>query len=320
MANGNVIITHKPAQTVRNVQFSLHAPEAASVFVTGDFDDWQGNIHALEQKAPGVWTATVALPPGRYHYRFIVDGKWRNDPNCDRRVDNPLSSQPRCDCCEIRVSHSTPHMPEPLHPLQEVPMLDTAVAPNVTEVFETHLNPILGVAYGTARHMTRNDDDAEDLVQEAALRAFRSFHTFEEGTNFKAWFFRILTNLFYEKHRKREREPDTVSIEDAPDLYLYTQTLNAGLHAQTSDPAALVLGKMTVDDITAAIAELPQEYRVVCSLYFMEELSYEEIAEAVGCPIGTVRSRLHRARKMLQKALWHIAEEQGVVDALAAAA
>jgi RNA polymerase sigma-70 factor (ECF subfamily) len=190
------------------------------------------------------------------------------------------------------------------------------VAVSSAEKFEALFEPILTAAYGTARHMTRNDDDAADLVQEAALRAFRSFHTFEEGTNFKAWFFRILTNLFYEKHRKTEREVGTVSLEDAPDLYLFTQTVNAGLHAQHEDPAAAVLGKMTEEEIAAAIAALPEEYRVVCSLYFMEEFSYEEIAALIGCPIGTVRSRLHRGRKMLQKALWHIAEEHGIVAAL----
>jgi RNA polymerase sigma-70 factor (ECF subfamily) len=182
--------------------------------------------------------------------------------------------------------------------------------------FESLLMPILGAAYGAARNMTRHNDDAEDLVQEAALRAFRAFHTFEEGTNFKAWFFRILTNLFYEKHRKREREPDTVSIEEAPDLFLYTQTVAAGLHERSADPAALVLSNMTTEQIVAAIAALPEEYRVVASLYFMEEFSYEEIATMIGCPIGTVRSRLHRGRKMLQKSLWHIAEEHGIVASL----
>lgn len=184
--------------------------------------------------------------------------------------------------------------------------------------FESLLMPILGAAYGTARNMTRHNDDAEDLVQEAALRAFRAFHTFEEGTNFKAWFFRILTNLFYEKHRKREREPDTVSIEEAPDLFLYTQTVAAGLHERHTDPASLVLSNMTTEQIVAAIAALPEEYRVVASLYFMEEFSYEEIAAMIGCPIGTVRSRLHRGRKMLQKSLWHIAEEHGIVASLSA--
>jgi RNA polymerase sigma-70 factor (ECF subfamily) len=192
----------------------------------------------------------------------------------------------------------------------------TQVDETVQAKFESLFEPILSVAYGTARHMTRNNEDAEDLVQEAALRAFRSFNTFEEGTNFKAWFFRILTNLFYEKHRKREREPDTVSIEDAPDLFMYSQTMQAGLHAQTEDPASAVLGKMTEEDVAAAIESLPEEYRTVAALYLMEEFSYEEIAAMLRVPMGTVRSRLHRGRKMLQKALWHIAEEHGIVDAL----
>jgi RNA polymerase sigma-70 factor (ECF subfamily) len=195
-------------------------------------------------------------------------------------------------------------------------MVETAKTESAAARFESYLTPILPAAYGTALHMTRNGSDAEDLVQEAALQAFRGFDSFQEGTNFKAWFFRILTNLFINAYRKRQREPGIDSLpdlEDAPALYLFKQTREIGIHAWNSDPAALVLERFEAAQVCRAIAALPEEYRVVSALYFMEEFSYQEIAEIVGCPVGTVRSRLHRGRRMLQKVLWHIAEQQGIV-------
>jgi RNA polymerase sigma-70 factor (ECF subfamily) len=183
------------------------------------------------------------------------------------------------------------------------------------------LTPILTAVYGTALHLTRNRDDAEDLVQEAALQAFRAFASFQEGTNFKAWFFRILTNLFINAYRKRRRAPevDTLSeSDDAPALYLFKRTREIGLHTRTPDPAALVIERLEAEEVSRAIAALPDDYRVVSALYFMEEFSYQEIAEIVGCPVGTVRSRLHRGRRMLQRGLWHIAEQQGIITDLRA--
>jgi RNA polymerase sigma-70 factor (ECF subfamily) len=179
--------------------------------------------------------------------------------------------------------------------------------------FEALLEPLLPAAFRAALHMARNRDDAEDLVQDAAVQAYRAFHQFTPGTNFKAWYFRILTNAFYQSHRRRQREPETTSVEDAPPLYLYTRAAEAGLHAQSADPASLVLGKLDREQVSAAIAALPEEYRVACALYFVEELAYAEIAEILGCPVGTVRSRLHRGRRLLQKALWQVAEEQGLL-------
>ena len=200
-------------------------------------------------------------------------------------------------------------------------MEETANTESAAKRFESSLTPILTAVYGTALHMTRNRDDAEDLVQEAALQAFRAFESFQEGTNFKAWFFRILTNLFINAYRKRHREPeiDTLSdLENAPALYLFKQTREIGMHAWTPDPAALVIEKVEAEEVGRAIAALPEDYRIVSALYFMEEFSYQEIAEIVGCPVGTVRSRLHRGRRMLQKALWHIAEQQGIIADLRA--
>jgi RNA polymerase sigma-70 factor, ECF subfamily len=200
-------------------------------------------------------------------------------------------------------------------------MVDTSNSESAATRFESYLTPILTAAYGTALHLTRHGDDAQDLVQEAALQAFRAFDSFQEGTNFKAWFFRILTNLFINAYRRRQRAPevDTLSdLEDAPALYLFRRIRETGMHAWSSDPAALVLEKLDAEQICRAIAALPEDYRVVSALYFMEEFSYQEIAEMVGCPVGTVRSRLHRGRRMLQKALWSIAEQQGIIAALRA--
>jgi RNA polymerase sigma-70 factor (ECF subfamily) len=181
---------------------------------------------------------------------------------------------------------------------------------------EVLLLPLLNSAYGTAMHLTRNRADAEDLVQEASLLACRGFGTFEQGTNFKAWFFRILTNCFYSKYRKRKREGTQLELEDSPELYLYCQTASAGLHARTEDPASAVMARMDSEQVGSAIDALPEEYRVVATLYFLQDFSYQEIAEVLDVPVGTVRSRLHRGRRMLQKALWTIAEERGIIGDL----
>ena len=184
------------------------------------------------------------------------------------------------------------------------------VSPETAETLEALLAPILGAAYGLALRLARNRTDAEDLVQEAAFQACRGFHTFQRGTNFKAWYFRILTNCFYYKHRRHQREPELVDVEDASELYIYLKATEHGLISEGDDPAAQVLDKIVEDQIADAIASLPAEFRVVCALYFMEDMKYQEIAEILECPVGTVRSRLHRGRKLLQKAVWHIAYDQ----------
>jgi RNA polymerase sigma-70 factor (ECF subfamily) len=178
---------------------------------------------------------------------------------------------------------------------------------------EALLLPLLNSAYGTAMHLTRNRADAEDLVQEASLLACRGFGTFEQGTNFKAWFFRILTNCFYSKYRKRKREGTQLELEDSPELYLYCQTAAVGLHARTEDPATAVMSRLDSEQVGSAIDALPEEYRVVATLYFLQDFSYQEIAEVLDVPVGTVRSRLHRGRRMLQKALWSVAQERGII-------
>jgi RNA polymerase sigma-70 factor, ECF subfamily len=182
--------------------------------------------------------------------------------------------------------------------------------------FEQQLIPLLDSAYGIALHMTRDRSTAEDLVQDAVLHAFRGFATFEQGTNFKAWFLRILTNAFYSKYRREKHERGNVSMDDAAPLYLYSRTREVGLHANDADPAELLMDRIDRECVAEALDALPTEYRVVASLYFMEDMSYCQIADVVGCPVGTVRSRLHRSRRMLQQSLWRVAQERGIVQGM----
>jgi RNA polymerase sigma-70 factor, ECF subfamily len=179
--------------------------------------------------------------------------------------------------------------------------------------FEELLSPILPMAYGTAVRLSGDRTEAEDLIQDAALLAYRAFASFERGTNFKAWFFRILTNAFYSRYRKDKHEKANFSTEDVPALYLYNKTAEAGLHGRDSDPASAIMDKLDTEQVSAALEELPEEYRMVATLYFIEDFSYQQIAEVLECPVGTVRSRLHRGRRMLQKALWDLAVERGIV-------
>jgi len=179
--------------------------------------------------------------------------------------------------------------------------------------FQALLVEVLPTAYGYALRLTRNRADAEDLVQDAALRAFRAMNTFEPGTNFKAWIFRILTRCFWANHRRRQRRPNTVDFDDTPDIFLFARSSEHGLQWQGEDPARALVDRLGAERVSEAIGQLPEEYGVVCTLYFMEDFAYHEIADVLDVPVGTVRSRLHRGRKMLQKALWSIAQEAGIV-------
>lgn len=176
------------------------------------------------------------------------------------------------------------------------------------ETFDSLLKPILGRAYRAAVSLTGSEADAEDLVQEAALAAYRRFETFTSGTNFRAWFLRILTNSFYMKAR-RDRRMTSALTRGATSESLPSGS--AVMQAQT--PARVLAQTLAIEQVTRAIQALPPEYRTVATLYFVEDLSYRDIATIVDCPIGTVRSRLHRGRKLLQAALWRTARDHGVI-------
>lgn len=182
---------------------------------------------------------------------------------------------------------------------------------------ETALEPlvrsVLDRAYGFALRLTSDEMDAEDLVQEAALRACRFFHHFEPGTNFRAWFFKILVNCHYNRARTDGRKGQRVRLDEAPALHLYMKSKELGLDHGDSNPATTLLERLGADRIARALSALPDEYRSVATLYFIEDFKYREIAEVLQIPVGTVRSRLHRGRRILQEALWDLAVEHGLV-------
>lgn len=178
--------------------------------------------------------------------------------------------------------------------------------------FQRDALPFLDSLYGAALRMTRNPADAEDLVQETMLRAYRSFDRFEPGTNLKAWLFRILTNAYINTYRKKQREPQKISQDDIRDFDLY-QELKDHDPQWDATPENIVLDSLVDSDIIEAIEDLPDQFRLAVVLSDVEGFSYAEMAEIMDVPLGTVMSRLHRGRKALQKRLWDLARDRGIV-------
>jgi RNA polymerase sigma-70 factor (ECF subfamily) len=181
---------------------------------------------------------------------------------------------------------------------------------SLADRFERDALPLLREIYAAALRLTRNPADAEDLVQEAYLRAYRGFAGFQEGTNLRAWLHRILTNTFINAYRKRQREPQTVSEEEVPDWYLYEKLAGGGAEASAE---AQVLESLPDEDVQEALAALPEPFRLAVLLADVQGFSYKEIAEILEVPIGTVMSRLHRGRRALEKLLWNVMKERGLV-------
>ena len=179
--------------------------------------------------------------------------------------------------------------------------------------FESDVMPFTPQLYSAALRMTRNSADAEDVLQEALLKAYRGYHTFETGTNLKAWLYRILTNTFINKYRQRTRRPAEVELGELEDLYLFKRIggeESTGGAARSAEEEAL--DRFVDEDIKEALESLPENFRIPVLLADVEGFSYKEIAEIMDVPIGTVMSRLHRGRKALQRALWRFAEERGI--------
>jgi len=168
--------------------------------------------------------------------------------------------------------------------------------------------------YTAALRMTRNPADAEDVVQETFLKAYRAYHTFEAGTNLKAWLYRILTNTYINRYRKKMRRPSEVDLGEIEDLYLYRRIGSADAAVASRSAEDEVLDSFVDDDVKGAVEALPEHFRLPVLLADVEGFSYKEIAEIMDVPIGTVMSRLHRGRKALQKTLWEFASHRGLAD------
>jgi len=168
--------------------------------------------------------------------------------------------------------------------------------------------------FATALRMTRNRSDAEDLVQETFLKGWRAFDSYQQGTNLRAWLFRIMTNTFINKYNSQQRRPQETELDEVEELFLFRRmgAFDQSKMSQSAEDQMLEL--FTDDEVKNALESLPETFRIPVLLSDVEGFSYKEIAEMLEVPIGTVMSRLHRGRKAMQKMLYEYAKERGLVD------
>ncbi len=188
---------------------------------------------------------------------------------------------------------------------------------NKQKEFEELTMPHIDALYNMALRYIFNKEEAEDLVQDTYLKAYRFFSTFQQGTNIKAWLFKILRNTFINKYRKTASVPGEVLFEDIDTLGTEQTAAQEGVSGKLTDTLATRCDEISSfmdDDIKHAIESLPVEYREVILLSDVEELSYKDISEIANVPVGTVKSRLNRGRKLLQKSLWEYAKDRGFID------
>jgi RNA polymerase sigma-70 factor (ECF subfamily) len=191
-------------------------------------------------------------------------------------------------------------------PLVSAPMADRAG-------FQAQAMQYAPQLYSAALRMTRRPADAEDLVQETFLKAYRSFGTFEEGSNLRAWLYRILTNTYINMYRAKQRRPQESDLGDVEDLYLYRRIGSIEAAAASRSAEDQLFDLFTDDEVKDALESLPENFRLPVLLADVQGFSYKEIAEMLDIPIGTVMSRLHRGRKAMQRALVDFARERGLL-------
>ncbi len=193
----------------------------------------------------------------------------------------------------------------------------TKIDETIPEDFEAGVLAQLDSLYRTARRMTNNQQEAEDLVQETMLKAFRFAHTYQRGTNLRAWLFRILNTSAINRYRKQATHPTTMSLPEGEDFYLYNRIKDLSGQELSTGAEDEVLSQYLDEDVYKALNDLPPNFRMAVILADIEGLSYKEIAEALEIPIGTVMSRISRARRQLQQSLWKYARDRGYVKAQA---
>ena len=182
--------------------------------------------------------------------------------------------------------------------------------------FETEALSFLDALYRTGLRMTRSEAEAEDLVQETYIKAFRHRDQFTPGTNLKAWLFRILTNTFINLYRRKAARPETTELDDVDESILYRHMRDVSPGSASPDPEAELIDNTLSSEVKEALEALPEKFRTTV-LLDVEGFSYKEIAQMLDIPIGTVMSRLHRGRKYLQRRLYDVARDRGIVAARA---
>jgi RNA polymerase sigma-70 factor (ECF subfamily) len=175
--------------------------------------------------------------------------------------------------------------------------------------FETEAFPHKDILFNFALRTTGDKDDAHDLLQETFMKAFRFWDKYEKGTNIRAWLFRIMKNSYINRYRKETREPGMVDYDDVENFYDSIRDDST----DSNDLQKRMYSNMLSDEVTEALQSLPEDFRTVVILCDIEGLMYDEISEFLNCPIGTVRSRLHRGRKILEEKLYDYAKERGLV-------
>ena len=246
------------------------------------------------------------------HTRTNGEQSQRHMPN-DRETDN---EQTQLSPLPVENEQNQNEQSGPLPPEQVVTEPETRPQ-NIAEDFEAGVIAQLDSLYRTARRMTSSQQEAEDLVQETMLKAFRFANQYQRGTNLRAWLFRILNTSAINRYRKQATHPNPASLPEGEDFYLYNRIKD--LSGQELNIAAEeeVLSHYLDEDVYNALQDLPPNFRMAVILADIEGLSYKEIAEALQIPIGTVMSRISRARRQLQHSLWEYAKDKGYVRAQA---